>query len=268
MAAKEAGIKEKQIRRRTGVINQCINSEYLFFLLKGNTGSYLNNAMYRLGELFIFAQQRRDKEIIADINKWYRDQVLSFITNEIKELKADIDVITDRDNSELSFDSFKKPNMFFEFDVIHNSYPKLINLICQLDALTEELEINSLLGVATDEEFHHLKNRIYNVIGHAGKLIFKVTQPGKRNGGSYNVSYFYDQLKNGVFSFYPEQPSENQSQTNAEEKQVNPQIDEITIQSDPAELKQAISTDDVLIIPEINNAELPKENNVITQGAV
>lgn len=190
------------IRRKTGVIKLPLKSETMFRYLSSPTGDIANNALLRIGELLLMAQRRRNMDIFEDIQTWYTQTVLEGAQKNIESLEAQAEVLSEE--TMIEFDDFKSPEMIIEFNIIHPSHHAYIKLIQRLDTVVDEIESHILAGAGESSDTNSMRNQVYQIIRSISDLIFKVTKPGKRDGGPFKTDYFIEQLKNGVFSLYPD----------------------------------------------------------------
>lgn len=207
----------KTTRRKTGVARLTFKSESVYLFMRKTPGDNLNNAMYRMGELFKMTSRSHDKELFNSLIEWFNNQVIIPADTEIEGLKTQLEILREEADSGIEFLDIKNPDMFIDVDVIHKSHGQIFTLLSKIDFVMDDIEALVLSGIDDDdniEESSRLKmNLIINTIA---RKIFTVTKPGKRNGGAFSPVFFIQQLQQGVFSLYPEKmTNENTKQPEA-----------------------------------------------------
>ncbi|QIR16433.1 hypothetical protein [Shewanella aestuarii] len=204
--------KDVNVRRKTGVVRLSFKSESTFLYMRSNQGSILNNAMYRMAELFKLTSTSYDKVVFNQIKEWFDTEIIEVATKEIESLRNQLTELQNEVDTGLEFINVKNPNMTLDFDVIHKSHGEIFNIVSKIDFLMDDIETLLLTGIDDDDDIEGAsRNQMNLILNNISKKIFTVTKPGKRNGGPFNTMYFVQQLKLGVFSLYPEKNIEEQS---------------------------------------------------------
>lgn len=205
--------KEKPTRRKTGVVRLTFKSESVFLFMRKGPGENLNNAMYRMGELFKMTSRSHDKKLFNNLVDWFSTEVIIPSKLEIDGLKKQLEVLREESDSGIEFLSIKNPEMNIDIDVIHKSHGEIISLLTEIDFLMDDIETLLLSGIDDDDEVEESSRvKMHLIINNIARKIFTVTKPGKRNGGAFSAVYFIQQLQQGVFSLYPEGESNKPNQ--------------------------------------------------------
>jgi hypothetical protein len=240
----EKKVKENNVRRKTGVVRVSFKSEAAYLYMRGNQGTILNNAMYRLGELFKLTSTSYDKVVFNQIKDWFEQDIISPAIKELEDLNNQLKGLQDEVDSGLEFINVKNPNMTLEFDVIHKSHGEIFNIVRKIDFLMDDIETLLLTGVDDDDNIEDSsRNQMSLILNNISRKIFTVTKPGKRNGGPFNTLYFVQQLKLGVFSLYPEDKVTELSEVEVKQENEPTKIilkDESNVVQPDAELAEAI----------------------------
>ncbi|WP_076415060.1 hypothetical protein [Shewanella sp. UCD-KL12] len=196
---------EKPTRRKTGVVKQSFKSESVYLSMRKTPGTNLNNAMYRMGELFKMTSRSHDKQLHNQLVEWFNTEVLIPAELEIASLESQLAALRDDSDSGIEFISIKNPDMFLEIDIIHKSHIQILSLLTKVDFLMEDIELLLLSNIDDDDGIEESSRTNMNlIINNMSRKIFTVTKPGKRNGGAFSAVYFIQQLQQGVFSLFPE----------------------------------------------------------------
>ncbi|MGI2115605.1 hypothetical protein ACRWQL_00080 (plasmid) [Shewanella sp. HL-SH4] len=238
-------VKENIVRRKTGVVRITFKSEATYLYMRSNQGGILNNAMYRMAELFKLTSTSYNKVLLNQIKDWFEKEIILPATTELENLNNQLKHLQEEVDSGLEFINVKNPNMTLEFDVIHKSHGEIFNVIRKIDFLMDDIETLLLTGVDDDENIEDSSRSQMNLILNSiSRKIFAVTKPGKRDGGPFNSLYFVQQLKLGVFSLYPDDKeteevpgSKPATEINSVNKSLNKKID---VEQTENELAEAV----------------------------
>lgn len=192
------------VRRKTGVANVELKSESVFLHMRGQSGEALNNALYRLGELFKMTSRSSNKNTYNKLKEWFNDEILSVADKEIDNLCTHFESLQNELVPSYSFVDIKNPVMNLDINIIHKSHIEVINVISKIDIVMDDIEALSLSGAFDDEIEQSSRNQALLILNNISSKIFKVTKPGKRNGGSFSPVFFLEGLQKGVFTLYPD----------------------------------------------------------------
>ncbi len=196
--------QDKQLRRKTGVVRLTFKSESVFLFMRKSAGDNLNNAMYRIGELFKMTSRSHDKKLYTELCNWFDNEVIASAKVDIENLKNQLKALQEETDSELTFLNVKNPDMTIDVEIIHKSHGAIFNILNQVDFLMDDIETLILSGIDDDEDIEDSSRAKMNlIINNISRKIFTVTKPGKRDGGPFNSLFFIQQLQKGVFSLYP-----------------------------------------------------------------
>lgn len=193
------------VRRKTGVAQMQLKSESIFLYMRGQSGDSLNNAMYRLGELFKMASRSTNKSTHSKIKEWFENEIISPAKKEAERLMFSLETLQEQIVAGISFSDIKSPDMTIPVSIIHKSHLEVINLITQIDFIMDEIETISLSCPWGDDEIEHAsRTQSLIILNTISSKIFKITKPGKRNGGQFSPVFFIEGLNKGVFTLYPD----------------------------------------------------------------
>lgn len=189
---------EPRVRRRVLNLKMKVKSEAMFLALRDNALSTLNNSMYRIGELYKLAERHYSRDILNQVNDWYIKNIINDVSAYSEQLKE----LSENLSNEVQFElgEMATPNMEITFEVIHNSLPELIKQLQIIDRQLESIEVDVLCGAGELDTIQQVKKHLKHQLDLISSKIFRVTTPGKRNGGPFNARYYLDQIRDGVFS--------------------------------------------------------------------
>lgn len=92
----------------------------------------------------------------------------------------------------------------------------------------DEIETISLSCSWDDDEIENIsRTQALLILNNISSKIFKVTKPGKRNGGQFSPIFFIEGLNKGVFTLYPDliENSNNIVSIKSNDNHIEPVID-------------------------------------------
>ncbi|GGP59128.1 hypothetical protein GCM10009347_26940 [Shewanella algicola] len=203
------GSNESPVRRKTGVAQIELKSEAVYLHMRGQSGEALNNSLYRLGELFKMTNRSTNKTTYNMLKEWFQNEIISIADNEIDKLSSHFDSLQSELIPGYSFVDIKNPDMNLEINIIHKSHIEVINIISKIDLIMDDIEAIALSGTFDDDIEQSSRNQALLILNNISSKIFKVTKPGKRNGGPFSPVFFLEGLQKGVFSLYPDAEKES-----------------------------------------------------------
>lgn len=192
------------VSRKTGIAQINLKSEAAFLYMRGQSGKTLNNAMYRLGELFKMTGRSANKSTHTMIKEWYENDIILPAKSEVENLMSALETLQEQIVPGITFVDVKNPDMSISVNIIHKSHLDVINLISQIDFMMDEIETISLSCSWDDEIEQTSRTQALLILNNIASRIFKVTKPGKRNGGQFSPIFFIEGLNKGVFTLYPD----------------------------------------------------------------
>ncbi|MCU8005874.1 hypothetical protein [Shewanella sp. SM96] len=228
----------ESVRRKTGVAEMQLKSESIYLYMRGQSGGTLNNAMYRLGELFKMTSRSANKTTHNMIKEWFENDIISAAKLETEKLMASLEALQEQIVAGINFVDIKSPDMTIPVNIIHKSHLEVINLVSQIDFIMDEIETISL-SCPWDEEIEQTsRTQALLILNNIASKIFKVTKPGKRDGGQFSPIFFIEGLNKGVFTLYPDliensnnvvniKKSENDNETTTTESSVEIGLTEV-----------------------------------------
>lgn len=194
------------VKRKTGVAKLKLKSESVFLYMRGQSGENLNKSLYRIGELFKMTSRSTNKDSFNKIRTWFVSEILDYGQKEIDKLMNHFETLQDNTIPGISFVDIKSPDMELDISIIHKSHAEIINLITKIDYIMDEIETMSLSGSWDDDGLEQTaRTQALLILNTIALKIFKVTKPGKRNGGAFSAVYFLEGLQSGVFTLYPDE---------------------------------------------------------------
>ncbi|MBB1438452.1 hypothetical protein [Shewanella sp. SG41-4] len=235
---------DSQVRRKTGVAQIELKSESVFLHMRGQAGDALNNSLYRLGELFKMTNRSANKTTYNMLKEWFQNEIINVAEIEIEKLATHFESLQSDVIPGYSFVDIKNPQMNLDINIIHKSHIEVINIISKIDFIMDDIEAIALSGTFDDEVEQSSRNQALLILNNISTKIFKVTKPGKRNGGAFSPVYFLEGLQKGVFSLYPDDNQPNNDKSNdkvitLESKEVKTKSDN-SVEQSSVELTEAI----------------------------
>jgi len=194
----------ESVRRKTGVAEMQLKSESIYLYMRGQSAGTLNNAMYRLGELFKMTSRSANKTTHNMIKEWFENDIISAAKLETESLMASLEALQEQIVPGISFIDIKTPDMTIPVNIIHKSHLEILNLVSQIDFIMDEIETISLSCPWEEEIDHASRTQALLILNTIASKIFKVTKPGKRDGGQFSPIFFIEGLNKGVFTLYPD----------------------------------------------------------------
>ncbi|SUJ10043.1 hypothetical protein [Shewanella morhuae] len=216
------------VRRKTGVAQMQLKSESIYLYMRGQSGDTLNNAMYRLGELFKMTSRSTNKSTHTKIKEWFENEIIAPAKTEAESLMCSLETLQEQIVAGISFSDIKTPDMTIPVSIIHKSHLEVINIITQIDFIMDEIETISLSCSWDDDEIENIsRTQALLILNNISSKIFKVTKPGKRNGGQFSPIFFIEGLNKGVFTLYPDliENSNNIVSIKSNDNNIEPVID-------------------------------------------
>jgi hypothetical protein len=186
------------VRRRVGIKTLTLRSEIMFQNLRDQSSQKLNNAMYRLGELYKMAERYYTSDILKQIDDWFKSNIIAELSRYRDELSQFAEALSSEADTDI--DECEIPQMDVRFEVIHKSFSEMLTEIKRIDITLEEIEMSLLCGAGDFDTNKLVIRQVKHQIEIISAKIFRVTSPGKRNGAAFNTRYFLDQLRDGVFT--------------------------------------------------------------------
>ncbi|GIU41076.1 hypothetical protein TUM3794_20680 [Shewanella colwelliana] len=231
-------VNKDTVRRKTGVAELELKSEAVFLFMRSRSGKTLNNAMYRIAELFKMANNANNIDVFNQLKDWYSNEVIGKAQEEINNLVEHYEKLQEGNISSINFIDIKNPSMKVKFDVIHKSHMAVIDLISKIDFIMDDIEAMELSSSWSDDSIEKSsRTQALYILTQISMKVFKTTKPGKRDGGAFNAAYFIDGLKSGVFTLYPDEAIKDEpgvsevsqlddaDDTSAEDEVINTQTD-------------------------------------------
>jgi hypothetical protein len=197
---------EEPVRRKTGVAKIDLKSESVYLHMRGQAGDALNNSLYRLGELFKMTNRSANQTTYNMLKEWFQKDIISVADNDIDKLVNYFQSLQNELAPGYSFIDIKNPVMSLDISIIHKSHLEIINIISKIDFVMDDIEAFSLSGSFDDDIEKSSRQQALIILNNISSKIFKVTKPGKRNGGPFSPVFFLEGLQKGVFSLYPDAP--------------------------------------------------------------
>ncbi|MEH6454693.1 MAG: hypothetical protein V7749_00095 [Cocleimonas sp.] len=202
--AKRNDDSDQQVRRKTGVAKIDLKSEAVYLHMRGQAGDALNNSLYRLGELFKMTNRSANQTTYIKLKEWYENEIISVADNDIDKLVNYFQSLQNELAPGYSFIDIKNPVMNLDISIIHKSHLEVINIISKIDFVMDDIEAFALSGSFDDDIEKSSRHQALIILNNISSKIFKVTKPGKRNGGPFSPVFFLEGLQKGVFSLYPD----------------------------------------------------------------
>ena len=204
---KNASIKnsnDQTVRRKTAVTKIELKSEAVYLHMRGQSGEAIHKSLYRMGELFKMTHRSSDKKVYNTIKDWFQTEIIDVAEQDIDKLVNYFEALQSELVPGYSFLDIKNPKMDLEFSIIHKSHLDIINLISKIDIVMDDIEAIALSGSFDDDIENNARNQALSILNNIASKIFKITKPGKRNGGPFSPGFFLEGLQKGVFTLYPD----------------------------------------------------------------
>ncbi|MFV7762341.1 hypothetical protein ACNPKZ_17505 [Shewanella algae] len=194
------------IRRKTGVAELEFKSEAVFLFMRSRSGRTLNNAMYRIAELFKMTNNANNLEVFNQLKEWFSNEIIGKAQKEIEKLIAHYEKLQEESISSINFVDIKNPSMKVKFDVIHKSHMAVIDLISKIDFIMDDIEAMELSSSWNEDSVEKdSRTQALYILTQISMKVFSTTKPGKREGGAFSAEFFIEGLKSGVFTLYPDE---------------------------------------------------------------
>lgn len=165
--------------------------EKLFF----TDGKKLMQAVERLGAIYRLA--KNDKGAYSKLNDWMNGINLHIATSQLSTVSESRNEVTEAKDVALSDVEF--PNKEMTFKTTHSSSTKIIALITAVDSELSSLEQLFLSDGLDDIEFDVAARQCMAIVNGVIDRVFKVTSPGKRENGTFDVKQYVQFLKDPKF---------------------------------------------------------------------
>jgi hypothetical protein len=206
--------EEQTVRRKTAIAKMELKSEAVFLHMRGQAGEAIHKSLYRMGELFKMTHRSSDKKAYNTIKEWFQTEIIDFTNKDIDKLVNYFETLQSQLVPGYIFLDIKNPNMDLEFSIIHKSHLEIINLISKIDIVMDDIEAIALSGSFDDDIENSARNQALSILNNISSKIFKVTKPGKRNGGPFSPGFFLENLQKGVFTLYPDADTDTKVKSN------------------------------------------------------
>lgn len=174
-------------------------SDFMHAYLTRNEMSILN-IFERLGAIFRMA--RTDRAAYTKVRDWHYEKNIAIAAMQIEtlqeqreQLASKVEFVTEA-NINIP-DSYK-----ITFELSHPVGNSITQLIKTLDSELAEIEKLFMSGLLDDLEYEQASRQAIAVMSGVVDRIYKVTSPGKREGGAFSVALYMNFLRDPNFDLH------------------------------------------------------------------
>jgi hypothetical protein len=174
-------------------------SDFMHGYLTKNERSILN-IFERLGAIFRMA--RTDRASYEKVRDWHYEKNIAIAELQIETIQEQREQLL----GEQVFDAtnaIKIPDTYkITFELSHPVGNTITQLIKSLDAQLAEIEAVFMNGLIDDLQYEQASRQALAVMSGVVDRIYKVTSPGKREGGAFSVALYMSFLRDPKFDLH------------------------------------------------------------------
>lgn len=174
-------------------------SDFMHGYLTRNEMSILN-IFERLGAIFRMA--RTDRGAYTKVRDWHYEKNIAIAAMQVETLQEQREQIASKVEI-MSETTINVPDSYqITFELSHPVGNSITQLIKTLDSELAEIEKLFMSGLLDDLEYEQASRQAIAVMSGVVDRIYKVTSPGKREGGPFSVALYMNYLRDPKFDLH------------------------------------------------------------------